>query len=170
MRSLQGEQSKRGLRRKQARPEPGQPGFFDPLAGASTKNSALPVVPVTSKQDAVWRRLGELALHMRQNGVSELKIQDLLKYHTPGQIELAFKTLAHVHPDGVADVILRGRFGYRAGIKKNKQPPDTRQAALYMKQERLKEARCPRLTPQQAQDLLDQFLAGLVEPEEPQQP
>lgn len=164
MRSLRSVEARRGLKRKAPKAEPGQPGFgIDPLASLP-KTSALPVVPATSKQEAVWRRLGELAVHMRQNGVSELKIQDLLKYHTPGQIELAFKTLAHVHPDGVADVILRGRFGYRAGIKQNKKPPNTKAAAQYLKQEKQKEAKCPPVTQQQVQALLEQYLEQLVQP------
>lgn len=170
MRSLRSEQARRGLshkRRAQEQIQTGLPGDvldFDPLSGLNQLKSreiGLPAVPETSKQDSVWRRLGELALHMRQNGVAEHKIQDLLKYHTPGQIELAFQKMPKVHPDAVADVVLNGRFGYRAGIKKNKQPPNTKAAQAFLKQEKLKEAKCPVVTAPRLQGLLEDFLEGL---------
>lgn len=141
--------------------------FADPgpdlLGGSPAK--PLSVVGETNKRDAVWRRLGELASHMRSHGVAEIKILSLLSFHTPGQIELGFKTLSHVHPDAVADVILKGRFGYRAGIKANKAPPNLKPTIKLLAEQRKKETRCPPVTQDQRRALLDQYLSRLPCPE-----
>lgn len=133
------------------------------MFGLRAPQQGLSSVPITDKREAVWRRLGELAGHMRLHGVAEHKIADLLRYHTPMQIELAFKNMPRVHPDAVADVLLNGRYGYRAGLKKNKQPPDTRVNARFLKQRAQQEAKCPVVTPPQVQSQLEAYLESLCQ-------
>lgn len=56
--------------------------------------------------------------------MSRDRIEQLLYKHTPRQIELGFEKLpSNLTPNEVADVVLKGRFGYRRGFKALLKPP-----------------------------------------------
>lgn len=57
--------------------------------------------------------------------VSPELVEDLLFYHTPTQIEIGLKQLQgrDYTGDQIAQVILRGRFGYRKGFKEKLAKP-----------------------------------------------
>lgn len=73
-------------------------------------------------------RLQSLRVWLRNQHVSDDLIEKLLLAHTPTQIEKGFKALSKVGypPDKIARTILRGRFGFRKGLKAAKAPPQGR--------------------------------------------
>lgn len=59
----------------------------------------------------------------------ESLVYRLLEQHTPTQIRLGFQNYAEYEPEWVARLILKGRYGYRRGIKANKRKPGKKEVA-----------------------------------------
>lgn len=70
-------------------------------------------------------RLSALRQWLSNQGVSDHLIEQLLLYHTPAQIQMGFRKLAEFdYPvNKIARIVLKGRFGFRRGLKHKRKPP-----------------------------------------------
>lgn len=76
---------------------------------------------------------------------------EMFRLCTPRQIEIAYETYQGYDPNWVAGLVLRGRFGFKKGIKKARKAPAPQKG----------EADCrPKVAPEQAQQLLEAYLAS----------
>lgn len=103
-------------------------------------------------------------MRLSQLGVNDLLIEDLLRYHTPTQIEKGFEQYAAQEPDWIARLILKGRFGFRRTVREKRTAPKaSKEQIMRAEQARIAQQEEQCLTVEQKQAQEQQRVATLTQ-------